>query len=215
MTDWRMKSERILESTRGRVLALLRQGGKTADELASALGLTDNAVRAHLATLERDRLVQPLAERRGGRVGKPATVYVVSAEADTLFSQAYIPLLTTLLSALGDRLPPAELDALLTDVGHRLGARVAHPVGDLAERVGASCDLLNQLGGVSSVEEIEAGRQYRIQARGCPVGIAVSQRPEVCEAMVALIANLTSAEVRSCCARSGRPSCCFEITAPR
>jgi hypothetical protein len=39
----------------------------------------------------------------------------------------------------------------------------------------------------------------------------VSERPEVCEAMVALIARLTLANVRSCCRRGDRPSCCFEI----
>lgn len=210
MTD-RMRSERILETTRGRVLALLREGGKTADELASALGLTDNAVRAHLATLERDRLVHPLAERRGGKIGKPATVYVVSPEADTLFSQAYIPLLTTLLAALGDRLSPTELEALLADVGRRLAAGETRPSGELAERVGAASHLLNQLGGVSSVEEVEAGRQYLILGRGCPVGLAVSERPEVCQAIAALVSQLTQADVRSCCKQIGRPSCCFEI----
>jgi len=210
VTDW-MRSERILETTRGRVLALLREGGKTADELASALGLTDNAVRAHLATLERDRLVQPLAERRGGKIGKPATVYVVSPNADTLFSKAYIPLLTTLLSALGDRLSATELQALLADVGRRLAAGETPSSGELGDRVRAASQLLNQLGGVSAVEEIEAGRQYLIQGRGCPVGLAVSERPEVCQAIAALVSQLTETDVRSCCKQTGRPSCCFEI----
>ncbi len=212
MTDW-MRSERILETTRGRVLALLRQGGKTADELASALGLTDNAVRAHLATLERDRLVEPLAERRGGRIGKPATVYIVSPTADTLFSRAYIPLLTTLLSTLGDRLSAAELQALLADVGRRLAAGERPSSDELGDKVRAASRLLNQLGGVSAVEEIEAGRQYLIQARGCPVGLAVSERPEVCQAIAALVSQVTETEVRSCCKQTGRPSCCFEIGA--
>jgi predicted ArsR family transcriptional regulator len=210
VTDW-MRSERILETTRGRVLALLREGGKTTDELASALGLTDNAVRAHLATLERDRLVQPLAERRGGKIGKPATVYVVSPNADTLFSRAYIPLLTTLLSALGDRLSARELQALLADVGRRLAAGETSSYGQLGDRVRAASQLLNQLGGVSAVEEVEAGKQYLIQARGCPVGLAVSERPEVCQAIAALVSHITETEVRSCCKQTGRPSCCFEI----
>ena len=102
------KPERIQETTRGRVLALLRQGEMTADELAGALGLTDNAVRAHLATLERDGFVRAQGERRDGRVGKPATLYQISPEAEPLFSKAYLPLLTTLLAALGERLSPKE-----------------------------------------------------------------------------------------------------------
>jgi len=207
------KPERILETTRGRVLGLLRRGGMTADELAEALGLTDNAVRAHLVTLERDGLVQPQGERRDGRVGKPATLYQISPEAEPLFSKAYLPLLTTLLAALGDRLSAEELGGLLTDVGSRLAADAGRASGDLSQRVQAASNLLNQLGGLSAVEEVEAGARYLIRSRGCPVGVAVKERPEVCEAIVTLLSEMTEASVRSCCARSGRPSCCFEVAA--
>jgi predicted ArsR family transcriptional regulator len=207
------KPERILETTRGRVLALLRRDNMTADELAAALGLTDNAVRAHLATLERDGLVQPVGERREGRVGKPATLYAVTGEVETLLSKAYLSLLTALLAALGDRLTPQKLADLLKDVGSRLGGEAGSASGTLAQRVQAASSLLNQLGGLSSVEEVEAGQSYVIQSRGCPVGTAVKTRPEVCEAIVALVAELTGAEVSSCCQRGGRPSCCFEVEA--
>jgi predicted ArsR family transcriptional regulator len=207
--DW-PRSERILETTRGRVLALLRRGGKTTDELAAALGLTDNAVRAHLATLERDRLVQAVPERRSGKIGKPATIYTVSPAADTVFSRAYFPLLASMLSALSDRLAAEELRELLVDVGGRLATGAA-PSGPLSQRVAAASDLLNELGGLSSVQEVEAESRYTIQGCGCPLGVAVSQRPEVCEAIVAMISKLTLANVRSCCKREGRPSCCFEI----
>jgi hypothetical protein len=54
-------------------------------------------------------------------------------------------------------------------------------------------------------------KRPELQGCGCPVGVAVSQRPEVCEVIVALISKLTLANVRSCCRRDGRPSCCFEI----
>jgi predicted ArsR family transcriptional regulator len=205
------KSERILETTRGRVLALLRRGSMTTDELAQALGLTDNAVRAHLATLERDGLVQSAGERREGRIGKPATLYAVSPGAETLFSKAYLPLLTALLAALGDRHTPGELADLLRKVGSRLAAEIGPSSGNLAERVQSASSLLNQLGGISSVEEIEPGSRYIIQGCGCPLGVAVSERPEVCEAMVSLLSEVTGAGVRSVCDRGGRPSCRFEV----
>ena len=40
-----------MESTRGKILDLLRTKEQTVNELAAALGLTDNAVRAHLLSL--------------------------------------------------------------------------------------------------------------------------------------------------------------------
>ena len=39
---------------RGRIIALLRRGSSTVEELAAALGVTDNAVRAHLQLIERE-----------------------------------------------------------------------------------------------------------------------------------------------------------------
>jgi predicted ArsR family transcriptional regulator len=183
----------------------------TTDDLAEALNLTDNAVRAHLATLERDGFIQPQGERREGRVGKPAVLYQISPDAEPLFSKAYLPLLTSQLAALGDRLTAGELDGLLADVGTRLAAGAGHASGNLSQRVQAASDLLNRLGGLSTVEEIEAGERYLIESRGCPVGVAVKERPEVCEAIVALLSELTGARVSSCCNRSGRPSCCFEV----
>src|SRR5881398_826577 len=49
--------KRFFESTRGRIVLLLRASEKTVNDLAAHLQLTDNAVRAHLLSLERDGLV--------------------------------------------------------------------------------------------------------------------------------------------------------------
>jgi len=60
-------------SRRGQIITLLRRSSRTVDELAQVLGLTHTAVRAHLAALERDGLVQQRSERRSS--GKPSSVY--------------------------------------------------------------------------------------------------------------------------------------------
>jgi predicted ArsR family transcriptional regulator len=206
------KPDWLVETTRGRVVALLRQGDMTVDQLAAALGLTDNAVRAHLVSLERDGLVRP-GERRGGRVGKPATSYRISSDVELLLSKAYLPLLTGLLEALGAHLPAEQLLPLLREAGNRMAAGVEQPRGDLGRRVQAASQLLNQLGGLSSVEQVDGGG-FLIRSRGCPVGAAVRERPEVCEAIVALLADLTGAQVHSCCQRGDRPSCCFDVASP-
>ena len=113
---------RFFESTRGKIVTLLRRSGMTADEIAQALGLTDNAVRAHLTTLERDGLVRPNGARHEGRVGKPATIYQLSPDVEPLFSKAYLPLLTFLVGALGERLREPELASLFRQAGRHLGA---------------------------------------------------------------------------------------------
>jgi len=80
-------NQRFFESTRGRIIMLLRRASRTVEELAQALELTDNAVRAHLATLERDGLVRQRGARRGS--GKPAFVYELTSETEQLFPKAY------------------------------------------------------------------------------------------------------------------------------
>src|SRR4051795_11570127 len=91
-SDW---GDRFLTSTRGRIVTLLRRGPRTVNELAEALGLTDNAVRAHLATLERDELVEQAGCRPGSR--KPNVVYHLTAGAGQLFPKPYGPVLRELL----------------------------------------------------------------------------------------------------------------------
>ena len=65
---------------------LLRRSGRTVEELARALDLTDNGVRAHLAVLERDGIARQRGSvRRGSGGGKPAYVYELTSEAEELF----------------------------------------------------------------------------------------------------------------------------------
>ena len=117
-TNW---DEKFFESTRGRMVTLLRRSRRTIAELARALGLTDNGVRAHLAVLERDGIVRQRGSvRRVSGGGKPAYVYEQRSEAEELFPKAYEPALGRLLDVLAERLGPEESEALLRSVGRRL-----------------------------------------------------------------------------------------------
>ena len=88
--------ERFFESTRGRIVSLLRSQTRTVNELAAELEMTDNAVRAHLATLERDGLIRQSGVQRGHR--KPHFAYELTPEAEHLFPKSYDVLFNVLLS---------------------------------------------------------------------------------------------------------------------
>src|SRR5215469_3723064 len=109
---WR---RRFLASTRGKILALLGGEDRTVNELAEALELTDNAVRSHLTSLERDGLIQQLGTRPGFR--KPHVLYSLSGEAEYFFPTAYSVLLRHVLAVLRRRLPSQQLHASLREVG--------------------------------------------------------------------------------------------------
>ena len=194
-------------STRGRIVAMLRRGWRSVDELASALGLTDNAVRAHIATLERDGVVASLGARRDGTVGKPATLYGVAVGAETLFSSAYAPALSAFVAEVGTR-HPDELESLLRGAGRRLAKR---STGSFAERVGAAAALLTDLGADADMVETDAG--YEIRGKGCALSQTRSFCPKNCCMVEQLLAEVTGAEVSEQCDRSfSPPRCAFLIS---
>jgi predicted ArsR family transcriptional regulator len=200
---------RFNESTRGRVVALLRRDDLTVEQMAKALGITDNAVRAQLASLERDGLVRQHGVRRGA--GKPSYAYTLTPEFEPSLSRAYIPFLVRLVRELGTRLPEKELMDVLRQVGRRWAAELGKNGGDATTRVAAASALLNELGGVTDVEEHEGG--LTIRGRSCPLAIAVQENPRICLAIEALLAELLGTTVREHCDRSGeRARCCFEIS---
>lgn len=198
-------------STRGRIVALLRRGSRSVDELAAELGVTDNAVRAQLTTLMRDGVVADIGARREGTVGKPATLYAIAAPAETAFSGAYAPTLATLMQVLGEKFSHRELETLMREVGRRLASASSSPAGSLESRVQAGVKVLGDLGGVADVEK--HGAAFTVRGHGCPLASAVVSRPETCRAVEQLMAQTTGAKVQEHCVRDdGAPHCQFEIT---
>jgi predicted ArsR family transcriptional regulator len=180
------------------------------DALAAELGLTPNAVRAHLVSLERDGLVRQGGSRRGSGAGKPATLYELHPEAEALLSRAYAPVLRALLEELVETLPTSEVEALLERLGSRLAADMAPPpAADDPGRVEAAAEVLRSLGGLVEVDR--SGELPVIRGYGCPLAVAVERRPEACRAVRALLSEVTAAQVRLCCQYGDRPRCCFEV----
>ncbi len=198
------------DPTRDRLLALLREGAWTVDDLAERLGLTDNAVRFHLDALEDAGTVRKEGVRKIGVVGQPASLYSLSPAGDEAFSRAYAPVLIAVLEELRDRTSAPQVIAFLRRVGKRLARTFTPSPGPLSSRVAGASDMLNALGGITSVEK--SGGTYRIVGRACPLSRAVEADHCVCAAVTSLVAEVVGAEVSERCDRSGRPKCCFEIS---
>src|SRR5262249_9969381 len=149
-SDWK---QRFLSSTRGRIMALLRRSDRTVNELAEALELSDNTVRAHLLSLERDDLVEQNGQRRGLR--KPHYTYRLTPAAEQLFLEACNPLLDSLLSMLTAQLTSEAFEALLWQVGHHMAARYTDGLdgADRSERLRQALEVLRELGGLTEIVE--------------------------------------------------------------
>jgi predicted ArsR family transcriptional regulator len=210
MTPIRLHNE-FLETSRGRIIGVVRDRSATVDEIAAALGVTGNAVRAQLATLERDGLVRPAGTRRGAT--RPSRTYELTPELEHLLSRAYIPLLTQLVRLVAAREPAAKFDAIMREAGRGVARELSPqlPSGSLANRISAASQLLNHtLGASVKVEKLDGG--FRILGSGCPLAALTGKHPGVCHAIESLLAEMLEASVHECCEREGRPRCCFEVS---
>jgi predicted ArsR family transcriptional regulator len=209
----KMLKKQLLDSTRGRIVTLLRNGGLTADEIASKLNVTRSAIRAQLTAMGRDGVVRRAGQRPG--TTRPSHLFELTAEVEQLLSSAYVPLLTHLVDVFAEALPADQLETVLRQVGRHLAdelSRGNRPTGAMDARVAIASEMLNdQLGALTHVE---TNGRYRILGVGCPLAALTGKHPGVCLAMESLIAEVVAAPVRECCDRSGRPQCCFEVVGP-
>ncbi|SRR6266542_152468 len=207
--------ERFFESTRGRIVSLLRGKTRTVNELAEELEMTDNAVRAHLTTLERDGLIRQGGVQRGHR--KPHFAYELTPEAEHLFPKSYDALLNVLLSVLKERLAPDQLGDVLREVGRKAAAgttTIHDKDSDLSAKAEKAVKVLEALGGAPRLEKEED--KIIIQSASCPFATAVEAHPEVCCVAETLVAQITGGRVRERCNKTAvPPRCSFEITEKR
>jgi DeoR family suf operon transcriptional repressor len=211
-----MLKKQLFDSSRGRIVTLLRRGASTADDIASELEVTRSAVRAQITAMERDGVVRRAGQRPGPT--RPSHVFELTPEVEQLLSSAYIPLLTQLVEVFADRLPTAQLVTMLRQAGKKLAdelSRGRRPAGNLGSRVKMASEMMNEQLGAAT--RVEGNGGYIIRGFGCPLAALTGKHPGVCLAMESFVTEVVGVSVRECCDRAERPQCCFEIRrrAPR
>ncbi|MEP7028032.1 MAG: helix-turn-helix domain-containing protein [Candidatus Eisenbacteria bacterium] len=189
------------------MLTLLRGPGRTVAELAEELKLTGNAVRGHLAALERDGLVEARALRRGAK--KPSQLYGLTPAGEAAFPKAHGALLIAMLDELGARHSPAELATFLRSVGQRLQDPREIAGATREARIEAALRVFSRLGGSARVEDLADG--LTVQCHDCPLADVSASHAEPCAIVRGILSDLLQVEVRTACAHGSRPTCRFEI----
>ena len=207
MSNW---LQRFMGETRVEMLRLLRRSRQTITSLADALRLTDNAVRTHVAVLEREGVVEHVGTQRDTG-GKPARVYDLTSEGEELFPKAYALVLGGLVEEIARAEGEGRALELLRAVGRRIGETV--PAADGTEaRANAAAAALRSLGG--DLEVVPADDGWKLKGYGCPLSAVTAGRPEVCALAQALVEEITGRPVTECCDREGRPRCGFQVAGP-
>src|SRR5687767_6177138 len=163
-----MLRQQLLDTSRGRIVALLREGVLNADDIARKLRLTRSAVRVQITAMERDGVVRKVGKRAG--TTRPSHLFALTPEVEQLLSKAYVPLLTHLVGVFAEALPTDQLETLLRRTGKGLAhelSRGKRPVGGLKARVVAASEMMNEH--LGALTHVERNGSLVIKGAGCPL----------------------------------------------
>jgi predicted ArsR family transcriptional regulator len=202
--------KQLLDTSRGRIVTLLRAGELTAEDIATRLGLTRSAVRIQITAMERDGVVRKVGKRPG--TTKPSHLFELTPEVEQFLSKAYVPVLIHLVDVFAESLPARQVEMLLRRTGTALANDVSPgqvSSGGLKHRVGKASELMNEH--LGALTRVEGNGGIRIRGAGCPLSALTGKHPGVCLAIETFVSEIVGAPVRECCDRTNRPRCCFEI----
>lgn len=195
-------------SPAGKVLAQLRHGPTTVEQLAKALRLTDNAVRNQLRKLEDLGLATRMGTRPG--ISKPSVLYGITLDGQVQFSTLYLPVLVEFVRVAEAECEGTHLRTLMTDTGRSMAMKYPKPTGPRKDRVHAAARLLRSFGGVAEVRARNGTLMLR--STGCPLAALTAENPAACSVLQGFLMEYLSAPVTICCDVSDEPRCCFETS---
>lgn len=186
-------------------LLLRRKSGATIDELAQALGVTRTAVRQHLASLMRDGLVAPGAERATG--GRPGRLYVLTGEGRETFPRRYSWFARLLVEAMAREHGAAGLRTRFGRIAASVVAQLPRstPAGaSRREKVEELSTLMDQLG-YDARKVRDVGGAPTIEADNCVFHELAMRNSAICQFDLALLTGYTGSkvELHECMAKGG------------
>jgi len=201
-------------STRMEVLELLRRKGHaTAEEVASDLGVTPNAVRQHLTNLERDGFVTSHPERRAR--GRPSLLFTLTERADSVFPKRYGQLATMVLQEVQEMGGPDALDQIFERVAARHADAIDRDLEglDFDQKLKRVVAWIGRAGTLAEQQELPEGVQVTIH--NCPFRNTALKFPQVCTITPHLISRLLGTAVsQSDSIHRHDPYCSFVVQRP-
>lgn len=192
------------------LLAMLlgNKAGLTVEELSQQLQITRNAVRQHLAALERDDLVRRGETKPSG--GRPEQLYLLSDRGAEMFPRRYSWFSELLIEAMMAEAGREAVGDKLDDMGRAVGRQLLSARASPPDRTAVLAAIMKELGYAA---DVAPSADDTIQASNCIFHHLAAKFPEVCRFDLGLIGAFTDAAVdhQECMVRGGR-MCRFKLT---
>lgn len=192
-----------------------RNGSAVIKELEQHLGVTTNAVRQHLQTLQAEGYIKRNAVHDG--VGRPHHAYTATEQARELFACHCDDLALTLLEEVFALEGRERASVLLGRVSQRLAARYAPSVRStiLQDRVSELADVLHNQGILTDVTATDED-VIILKTYNCPYHELAQEHREICEMDESMMRQLLGSDVNlDSCIMDGHGSCSFVVSAKR
>ena len=211
----RVSALRQLGSTQQKLLRrlLLSPQGATVEELCKALGVTHNAVRQHLAALMgRGYVARGESIPSGGR---PRACFVLMPSGRELFPRNYALIAGGMIEYLYAHEGTQAVQAMLAEMGARLGKGAAERIAAATSRDEATRLLAEQLDTLGyEAQVVEVDGHTEVEAWNCVFHSLAKAHPDVCRFDLAFMSAATGRPVqRTQCMLHGAPACRFRIGA--
>jgi DeoR family suf operon transcriptional repressor len=179
-------------ATRDGVLAvLLRQGEATAAELAEALGVSVQAMRRHLRSLEDDLLVEASASAAGP--GRPTNHWRLTHRGQERFGDGSETFALGLLHSMAASLPPDTVSNLMEQQAEEKARHYRGQIGGgpLEDRLERLTELRRAEGYVADLgpdpSQEGSPRAWLIREHHCSVMRIAEEFPQVCDQELQLL----------------------------
>ncbi len=185
----------LLGEPRATIVRLLRdRGALSAGELADELGISDVAVRKHLAVLEDEGFIG--AETVKQPRGRPVARYHLSDRARHLFPSRYAAMATELLDFIADKHGRDGLREYLQWRVDRETARLADEVtaDGIEGRLAQLSEALTAAGYESTLSA--DGTSFELTQHHCAIYDVAEQHPEMCAYEAATFKAVLGEDVR-------------------
>lgn len=160
---------------------LLRRGETSASELASLLGISVQAMRRHLRSLEEEGLVESTPMAAGP--GRPSNRWRLTDQGHHHFPDGSEDFALGLLQSMTTALPPEAMRSLLAQQALDKAEAYRRQIGSapLQQRVAVLAELRRQEGYVTDLQPDPDGKSWCLSEFHCSVQRIAAEYPVVCD----------------------------------